>query len=101
MPFAHEGRYWPMSGYTDARPPSREPPPRVRLAKGQEVSLGCGTLILIALIVLIFGRGGAGNFEHEMGSLRSEVRELKKTVETQTAEIRALRDKLDKAKGKE
>jgi hypothetical protein len=30
-------------------------PPKVRLAKGQEVSLGCGTLILIALIVIFFG----------------------------------------------
>lgn len=32
-----------------------EPSPKVRLVKGQEVSLGCGTLILIALIVIIFG----------------------------------------------
>jgi hypothetical protein len=35
-------------------------PPKVRLAKGQEVSLGCGTLILIALIVLILGNGNRG-----------------------------------------
>jgi hypothetical protein len=70
----------------------------VRLAKGQEVSLGCGTLILIALIVLIFGRGGTGNLEQEVRGLRSEVRELKRAVEAQTGQIKALQDKLEKAK---
>jgi hypothetical protein len=34
--------------------PTPQRPPIVRLAKGQEVSLGCGTLILIAVIVAIF-----------------------------------------------
>jgi hypothetical protein len=67
----------------------------------QSVSLGCGTLILIALIVLIFSRGGSGNVEHEVRSLQIEVRDLKKAVEAQTSQIRALLDKLDKAKGKE
>jgi hypothetical protein len=62
----------------------------VRLAKGQEVSLGCGTLILIALIVLIFGRGGTGDLEREAQGLRSEVGELRKAVETQTSQIKAL-----------
>jgi hypothetical protein len=70
----------------------------VRLAQGQEVSLGCGTLILIALIVLIFGRGGAGDLEREVQGLRSEVGELKDAVEAQTGQIKALQDKLDKGK---
>jgi hypothetical protein len=34
--------------------PRREKPARVWLAEGQNVSLGCGTLILIAIIVAIF-----------------------------------------------
>jgi hypothetical protein len=38
-------------------PPQSDRPPqeplRVRLVKGQEVSLGCGTLILIAIIVAV------------------------------------------------
>jgi hypothetical protein len=90
-----------MSHLPDSRGSSGEAPSRVRLARGQEVSLGCGTLILIALIVLFFSRGGTGNFEHEIGNLRSDVRELKKAVEAQTVQIKALQDKLDKPKGKE
>jgi Sec-independent protein translocase protein TatA len=65
------------------------------------VSLGCGTLILIAVIVLIFGRGGTGDLEREVRGLRSEVGELKKAVETQTDQIEALQEKLDKAQAKE
>jgi hypothetical protein len=40
---------------TPARP---ERTPLVRLVKGQEVNLGCGTLILIAIIVAICSGGG-------------------------------------------
>jgi Sec-independent protein translocase protein TatA len=76
-------------------------PPKVPLVKREEVSLGCGTLILIALIVLIFGRGGTGDLEREVRALRSEVGELKKAVEAQTGQVKALQDKLDKAKAKE
>ncbi len=84
--------------------PSRPPtdyPPRVRLVKGQEVSLGCSTLILIALIVLFFSQGGTGNVEREVRLLRSELEELKKAVDRQTRQIEALQDKFDKAKAKE
>ena len=69
--------------------------------KGQEVSLGCGSLILIALIVLIFGRSGTGNLESEVHNLQSNVQELRKEVQAQTAQIKSLRDKLEKAKGEE
>lgn len=90
-----------MSSVPDPSRPAAESPPRVRLVEGQEVSLGCGTLILIALIVLFLGRGGTGDLEREMRGLRSEVGELKKAVETQTGQIKALQDKLDKAKANE
>ena len=53
-------------------------------------SLGCGTLILIALIVLIFSRGGSRETENEVRALKSEIGELKKSVEAQTTEIKAL-----------
>jgi Sec-independent protein translocase protein TatA len=73
-------------------------PPKVRLAQGQEVSLGCGTLVLIALIVLIFSGRGAGDLEREVRHLRSELSDLKKAVESQSAEIRRLSDRLPPAK---
>ena len=43
-----------MSHADEPIQPRREKPPRVWLAPGQDVSLGCGTLILIAIIVAIF-----------------------------------------------
>ena len=90
-----------MSSVPESSQPASDKSPRVRLAEGQELSLGCGTLILIALIVLMFGRGGTGDLEREVRGLRAEVGELKKAVEAQTSQINALRDTLDKAKGKE
>jgi hypothetical protein len=48
----------------------------------QHATLGCGTFILIALIVMIFGRQGTSNLEQEVRSLRSEVMELKKAVDS-------------------
>jgi Sec-independent protein translocase protein TatA len=62
--------------------------------RAQQVSLGCGTLILIALIVLIFSGRGAGDLEREVRGLRSEVGDLRKAVEAHSAEIRQLRDRL-------
>jgi Sec-independent protein translocase protein TatA len=59
----------------------------------QQVSLGIGTLILIALIVMIFG-GGSGDLTREVQGLRSEVGNLRKAVEAQSTEIRQLRDRL-------
>ena len=42
-----------------------------------KVSLGCGTLILIALIVMIFSRGSdSGRVSDELQKLRREVRNL-------------------------
>ena len=60
----------------------------------QHATLGCGTFILIALIVLIFSGHGDSNLRQDVQSLRSEVIELKKAVEAQTNEIKRLNDKL-------
>jgi hypothetical protein len=60
------------------------------------VSLGCGTLILIALIVMFFSRGSTKDLERDVKELRTEVGALKKTIEAQTEEIKALREKVGK-----
>ena len=63
----------------------------------QTVSLGCGTLILIALIVLIFGRGDTDRVESELRAVRSdvaqlgtEIKDLKEAVEQQTETLNAV-----------
>ena len=51
----------------------------------QQVTLGCGNLLLIAVIVAFFGgRPALGDLEREVQGLRSEVAELRKAVEAQT-----------------
>jgi hypothetical protein len=60
----------------------------------QHATLGCGTFILIALIVMIFGRPGTSDLQQDVRSLRLEVIELKKAVEFQTNEIKRLNEKL-------
>ncbi len=68
----------------------------------QHVTLGCGTLILIALIVMIFGGGSHGvvDLEREVRGLRSDVNELRKAVESQTRQIQTLQEKVDRAGGR-
>jgi len=63
----------------------------------QHATLGCGTLILIALIVLFFSRPGITDLERDVRLLRSEVGDLKKAVESQTNEIKRLHEKLEGA----
>jgi hypothetical protein len=65
----------------------------------QQVSLGCGTLILIALIVMIFGGRGTSDLEREVNGLRSEVGGLRKAIEAQAGEIKLLQQKLDQQLG--
>jgi hypothetical protein len=69
----------------------------------QQATLGCGTFILIALIVLFFSRPGIDDLEREMRSLRAEVGEVSKTLQSQTAEIKRLAEKLNgiPARGKD
>jgi hypothetical protein len=63
----------------------------------QTVQLGCGTLILIAVIVAFFSHS-TKDLEREVHDLRSDVKELKRSVDAQSDEIKALREKLDKGK---
>jgi hypothetical protein len=61
----------------------------------QKASLGCGTLILIALIVMIFGNQG-GRDETLVRGLRDDVQKLQKTVGAQTSEIESLKQMIRK-----
>lgn len=77
--------------------PPENPPPKT-LMQTQGVSLGCGTLILIALIVMMFSGRGSGDLKRDVRALRSEIAELKKSVDAQSAEIKVLQQKIDEAK---
>lgn len=60
------------------------------------VSLGCGTLIVIGIIVLLFSGGGRiQDMETELRSMHSELGRLRTVIEQQTQEIRDLRDAVD------
>ncbi len=60
--------------------------------RSQPVSLGCGTLLLIGLIVLMFSGGGKINdVKEEIGGLKSEIVKLQASVEKQTQELEQLR----------
>lgn len=61
----------------------------------QTVSLGCGTLILIALIVLIFGRGDTEALEREVRGLRSDVAQLSTGIEDLKAAVERQSEELN------
>jgi hypothetical protein len=79
---------------TGSNQPASQRPPLVRLARNQEVSLGCGSLIVIALIVLFCSGGGIANFSQEMRAVHSELAELKRLVQQQNNDIQALQNQL-------
>ena len=60
-----------------------------------KVSLGCGTLILIALIVLIFGNMGEDNASGEISELDARIRSLESAVKDQTEQIERLQTSID------
>lgn len=63
----------------------------------QQASLGLGTLVLIALIVMIFSPGNS-DLKREVQGLRSDVSELRKLIEKQTAELQKLQEDIGKLK---
>ena len=62
---------------------------RCRAAGARPV--GCGTLLLIGLVVAIFSRSGSNELQSQVSEMRSEIQELKKASDAQTGEIRELR----------
>lgn len=61
--------------------------------QNQTVSLGCGTLILIAIIVMMFSNSSDNDVERELKRLRTDVGELKRAVEAQTKVLEELKAK--------
>jgi type II secretory pathway component PulM len=55
-------------------------------------SLGCGTLLIIALIVFWATSAAYQNMSAELSSLRTQVEELKRSVDAQTEQIRSLKE---------
>jgi type II secretory pathway component PulM len=66
--------------------------------RSTEATLGCGTLILIAIIVMIFSKPGVNELEKEVRALRGEVKELKQAVQDQTQHVKGLLDGMEKPK---
>ena len=62
----------------------------------QKVTLGCGTLIVIAIIVAIFSNNGMNDVGGRLDDLRGEVRELKKSIDAQAQQIRELHEMVKK-----
>jgi hypothetical protein len=62
--------------------------------KNQKTTLGCGTLILIALIVMIFGNMSGHEATEEIKKLSQEVQTLRSTVSDQTKAIKKLEESL-------
>ncbi len=56
----------------------------------QKVTLGCGTLIIIALIVLVFGYSGNNETNEKLQFLQNEIRQLKLIVNEQNIELKKL-----------
>ena len=70
--------------------PPLTPEPRGSDLPSQKVSLGCGTLILIALIVLIFSNSGTkdntrqlNEIKTELSRLREDMANLRRTIEAE------------------
>jgi len=62
----------------------------------QKATLGCGTLILIAIIVAIFSNSGSKDVERGLDDLRRDVQNLKKSIDAQSQQIRDLHDMFKK-----
>jgi septal ring factor EnvC (AmiA/AmiB activator) len=64
--------------------------------QSRTVSLGCGTLLLIALIVAVFSRSNTHDVDEKLDALRNDVKQLQKSIDGQTQQIRELTELLKK-----
>jgi type II secretory pathway component PulM len=60
-------------------------------SQGQTANLGCGTLILIALIVMIFTRPATEELEREVQRLTTDVGQLREAVDKLRDDVGSLR----------
>jgi len=61
----------------------------------RNTTFGCGTIILIIIIVLIFGNTGSKQVEQEMKILNAKIDKLGSMVKKQSETIKELNDKID------
>jgi len=59
------------------------------------VSLGCGTLIIIALIVLFLGRVDLDPVRADLAAVRTEVADLRREIQTLQSQQADVQRKLD------
>jgi len=57
----------------------------------RRATLGCGTLILIALIVIIFSKGGTNELKDELRKSTSKLDNLEKAISDQSARLDSVR----------
>ena len=69
--------------------------PSCRRIGARPATLGCGTLLLIGLVVWIFAGTKVKELRDEVARLRSEVTKIKKAVNQEAAELRALRKAIE------
>ncbi len=69
----------------------------------KKANLGCGTLILIAIIVLIFGNAGNEELSQDMQQLRQQasglntsVQQLETALQEQSRQLKVIRELLEK-----
>jgi len=62
----------------------------------RKATLGCGTLILIALIVIIFSKGGSDELEKELRKTTTKLESLEKGIDDQKAQLDKLRATLER-----
>ena len=67
--------------------------------KNQKATLGCGTIILIALIVIIFGNMGGKDAAEQVRGLRQDVQKLEQAITIQTQEIDSLKQRISSSPG--
>jgi hypothetical protein len=60
----------------------------------QQASLGCGTLILIALIVLLFSGRGVSEVKDEVKRLQTSVAELHAKIDAQDAVLKRVDERV-------
>jgi cell division protein FtsL len=60
----------------------------------QQANLGCGTLILIAVIVLIFSGRGTGEIKDEVKQLRQTVASLEAKIDAQQTILKGIENKM-------
>ena len=65
--------------------------PSCRSTGARPANLGCGTLLVIGIVVAIFSRHGLSDLESQLRQVQSAVENLKEASEAQTREIRELR----------